>query len=136
MPSPRPGASSELGSSLILFLFFAASPTAPRAVRCPQQALRRCLLARRTDTIFQKTLACPAPSCEVGPICLQNHITSSSCYSTAFSQTCAPCSESFSSQTTVPPPIQSVPHPPLTSSGDGDNDEDDGGDSRDGGGGS
>lgn len=67
-----------------LLSLFAASPTVPSAGLHSPKALRSCLLVSRTETIFQKTIDCPSPHCVVGPVCLQNHITSFFPCSTAF----------------------------------------------------
>lgn len=62
-----------------------ASPTISKVDLCSRAALR-CVLASRAETVFQKN-ECSLPcyiNCEVGQVCLQHHITSSSCCSAAF----------------------------------------------------
>ena len=58
-PSPRPGVLWVLGVLLHTFLFSSASPTVPRVVLHPQQALRRRLSSSRTDTSSRRLW--PAP---------------------------------------------------------------------------
>lgn len=62
-----------------------ASPTISKVDLCSRAALR-CVLASRAETVFQKN-ECSLPcyiNYEVGQVCLQHHITSSSCCSAAF----------------------------------------------------
>lgn len=111
MPSPRSGALWALGVLPHTLLLSSASPTVPREVLQPQEALRRCLLARRTSSrrhrimrwalsIFRTSPHLPTAPLPVSKLC------------THVSNLHAPLLPE--SQTTAPPPILSAPNPPLT----------------------
>lgn len=93
----KQGMSSPMPSALLSLVSLSSS------LLCPPQGPGECSRHRgsedaywpsRTETTFWKTVACPSPNCEVGPVfrATAPHFALLDC----FSQNCAACSELFS----------------------------------------